>query len=366
MRRVVLALSCLVSLQANAGFDDPARYAFLSSRAEQAVIIIDLEERSKAGEIRLTEAPDAVTVSQALRAAIVTHRDLHKLTLIDLTAAEPVQIDYPLDLRPDVVLVSPIGETVAILDRDKGELQVHALKRSKILVTVKDVHTSSALTFSPDGAWIYWVDSDAGILHAADLWSARKQLRLARESALLSAMTRSIDGTLGFVSSAGEDAVHVVDLRTFALLRTTRAGRQPARAWGTADGRYMLVPNTDSGTVTALSAATGDFLYTVRTAASPVSINPGWIDTVAAVVGHDGQIAFLSIDDGAELARADLDDVAQAGIVTSDSKTLAVPVPGKGSIAFFDMRDRSQLSTLSGLPLDIGPAALAVSNNLCH
>jgi len=366
MRLLVLVLVCFALSEVHAGFDDAARYAFLSSWSEKTVYVIDLYDRKKAGEIPLAEAPNSVAASEALKAAIVSHRDAKKLTLIDLTSDDLQQIDYPLDIRPDQVLVSPIGETVAILDQSVGELQVHALKRAKILVSVKNVSTASTLTFSPDGSTVYWVDQQEGILHAVDLWSERKQLQLAREGAALSAMSRSIDGTLGFVSNAENGSVNVVNLRTFNVLRTSRVGNEPERPWGTADGQYMLVPNAGSSTVTAMSAATSEALYTARAVSNPVSINAGWIDTIVAVVGGDGAVAFLSIDDGSELARTELDGDPEEGIVTSDSKTLAIPVPGSGSIVFFDMKARVHLSTISGLPDDIGPAALAVSNNLCH
>ena len=125
----------------------------------------------------------------------------------------------------------------------------------------------------------------------------------------------------------------------------------------------MLVPN-GNGTVTALSVLTSESLYTVDAVANPVSINPGWIDTTAAVVGADGKLAFINIADGKELARVDLGNSPQEGIVTSDSRTLAVPLPG--ALVFFDMQKRAQISAIRGLPNDIGPAALAISNNLCH
>ena len=35
-------------------------------------------------------------------------------------------------------------------------------------------------------------------------------------------------------------------------------------------------------------------------------------------------------------------------------------------MAFFNMRDQVKEKILTGLPLDIGEASIAVSNNLCH
>jgi hypothetical protein len=52
--------------------------------------------------------------------------------------------------------------------------------------------------------------------------------------------------------------------------------------------------------------------------------------------------------------------------VTSDSKTLALPLPALGQFVFVDMRYQEKLDTVGGMPTDIGIASIAVSNNLCH
>ena len=95
-------------------------------------------------------------------------------------------------------------------------------------------------------------------------------------------------------------------------------------------------------------------------------INPGWLDSTAAAVGESGDVAFIDIDNGKVTHRYDLEGAALDGIVTSDSRTLAIPVPEKGSMVFFDMRSEPGCRSIPGLPLDIGPAVLAISNNLCH
>lgn len=366
MRALFAFVACTISATVCADFDDLARYAFVTSQLQKTVIIVDLLEHVEAGEIELAGVPDGVMASEASKALIVSHGDARKLTLVDLTSDNLDLYDYPLEIRPDVVLVSPIGETVAIYDAERRALQVHALRRREILVSAEGVDTNTVMTFNHDGSSIYWVDQEAGVLQSVDLWSERRQLRLGPNGTRLSAMSRSIDGTLGFVSNADDGNVHVVDLRTLSLLKSTRVGGQPERPWGTADGQYMFVPDVSNSTLAMISVATGELLYTVGTVAHPVSVNPGWIDTVAAVVGLDGTVAFLRISDGRELARTKLDGVPEAGVVTSDSKTLAIPVSGSGSVAFFDMRKQAISSTITGLPRDIGPAALAVSNNLCH
>jgi DNA-binding beta-propeller fold protein YncE len=361
-----LFLILLVSSTAFAQFDDGARYAFIASASSKSIFVIDLQEKSLAHTIELTRAPSSVAASDRLHALVIGHEADRNLTLIDLSTAELTQIEYPLGLMPSTVTMSPVGETVAIFDRETGQLEVHAIHRRAVLLAVDKVRTDSGFTFSADGATIFWVDDSNGTFNAVDLWSESRRIELAKPGSGLSAISRSVDGAVAFVSEASANIVHMIDLKTFAPVLKIHVGNGPSRPWGTADGRFMLVPNNGGRTLTAISTASGESMYTVPAVNHPVFINPGWLDTTAAAVSESGHVAFFDIGDGSVTARYDLNGAPLDGIVTSDSRTLAIPVPENGSVEFFDMRDRNRSSPILDLPLDIGPAAVAISNNLCH
>jgi len=368
MRTILLGLVLMLSLPqaALALYDDGARYAFIASAASNAILVIDLQQQRLAGSIALQRAPAAVVVSERLQALVITHPAAKTLTLIDLHAAELPQIDYALSLTPTRIAMSPVGETVAVYDRQTRRLEVHDIRRRAVVLAVGDVETDAELSFNSDATKIYWIDESAGTFNSVDLWSHRASISLAGSNAGLSPMSHSVDGTLAFISEASANRVHMINLQTFAPVMTVPVGSQPGRPWGTADGRYMLVPNKGDGTVTAISAVTGEALYTVTAVAAPLFINPGWLDTAAAVVGESGRVAFINIDDGQVTDRSELHGAPMDGVVTSDSRTLAIPVPATGSLVFFDMRKRARVSAIANLPADIGTAALAISNNLCH
>ena len=367
-RVVVLALvlNLALSTTAFALYDDGARYAFIASASNKSIFVIDLQERSQVHTIALTRAPSSVTVSDRLKALVIGHEADNSLTMIDLSSSQLTQIAYPLELTPSTIEMSPVGETVAIFDKKAGKLEVHAFRRHAILLSVSNVRTESGFTFSSDGAMIFWADDSNGTFNAVDLWSDRKSIELAKPWSGLSAVSRSIDGRVAFVSEAATGVVHMIELSTFSPLLKVQVGSKPGRPWGTTDGRYMLVPNNGGRTLTAISTVSGSPVYTVPTVEHPVFINPGWLDSTAAAVSEFGQVAFIDIADGSVTNRYELDGAPHDGIVTSDSRTLAIPVPEKGSLVFFDMRNRTRLSSIHGLPLDISPAVLAISNNLCH
>jgi DNA-binding beta-propeller fold protein YncE len=349
----------------HSAYDDGARYAFTASPEKQAIYVIDLHMREQVDTISVDFTPDMISASESLKALIVTSRKAKQLVLIDLSSEQLSQHTYPLAISPDYINVSPIG-TIAIYDRQKQILEVHAVKRQQLLLRAENVRSSEKFTFNLDGSMIYWADQEAGALRSIDLWSKEKALQLTAAKGSLTALSRSTDGLLGFISSRLDNNVYVVNLRDFSRLTTIKVGSNPGRPWGTSDGTIMLIANRGDSTITAISTSSLQRLYTVATVAKPIAINPGWLDSTAAILGEDGTVGFIDVAKGTGGKTYDLQGLPHEGIVTSDSKILAVPVAGKGTISFFDMRKRSLTSEISGLPNDIGPATLAVSNNLCH
>lgn len=368
MRNVIYLwfLSLLISFPAGASYDDGARYAFLGSRTDKSVSIVDLYRQELATKVRLEYHPDMVTASKNMKALVVAHRRERRLTLIDLTSDRLNQYDHPLSLTPDFIKLSPLGDTLAIHDREQGVLEVQSVRRRQTLLRVTSVETYTDLTFNLDGSSVYWVDQKTGALRVSDLWSKSSSLMLNAHGDGLSAMSRSVDGLLGFVSDAKAEKVYVIDLVSLEKIQEIHVGADPGRPWGTTDGSTMLIPNGGDATITAISTLTLDKLFTVDAVAKPVAVNAGWLDTTAAVIGAEGDVALLDLRKGRVVKKLQFKGFPHEGVVTSDSRTLAVPVAGRGSLALFDMRSRSLAREITGLPSDIDEAVLALSNNLCH
>ena len=364
MRLLCLWGLVLFSTQICAKYDDGARYAFSASAQQSAVFIIDLRNRTLNEKITLTTAPDLVLASQGLKALIVAHQNEKRLTLVDLSSDELVQIPYPLSITPNKLTVSPIGETVAIYDAAAAVLEIHALKRKTVLLRVENVRTNNDFTFNLDGSVIFWTDQTSGELRSSDLWSRQNSVKLARDGSGLSALSRSTDGRLGFISAADRNVVIVLDLAALNIIQEVPVGAGPGRPWGTADGQIMLVPNRKDGTVTAISTGSLQERYTIAATPKPVSLNSGWLDTVTAIVDESGSIIFIETATGRKISSHNVGKLAKEGVVTADSKTLAVA--SASGMSFFDMRDSSLLGSIDKLPGDASKATLAISNNLCH
>jgi len=349
-----------------ASFDDGSRYAFSASPEKNRVYAFDLRDQEVAGQIDFPQRPDQVIASDALDALVVSHRDGRRLTLVDLTDDKLAQFAYPLDLTPDYIKLSPLGDTVAIYDTKSHRLEVHAIKRHAVLLSVTGIEAEGEFTFSPDGLTLYWLNNTTGTLHSIDLWSKRGELRLGQSGGAFSPLSRSADGRLGFVSSASRNTVFVIDLRNFTLFTQINVPSDPGRPWGTADGRYMFVAGGNSKTVSAISTSSLRLEYSVRLDDRPISVHSGWLDTVAAITGESGSITFIDVRSGKILKTHQLGQRPLEAVVTSDSKTMAIPLPDKGEFAFISMRKQSIEKILRGLPVGMGAATIAISNNLCH
>jgi len=358
--------SLLLVANALADYDDGMRYAFVASTEDKSISIIDLHSHLLAETIKLATAPGEIEASNRLKALVVAHPDATHLTLIDLSSSKLKQIKYELEMVPDHIKLNPVGDAIAVYGKSQQAIQIFNLKRQMILARYENIPNGELITFNRDGQQIFWVDQKKGELHSNDLWQKADKLKLTEDGSGLSAMTRSVDGSMGFISDANHARVYVVNLRDMRLIKTVRTGKGPGRAWGTSDGQYMIVPNYFDGSITAISTFTFDPSFTIKAIEKPVAINTGWLDTTAAVIGENGDLALINLDKKKLLKTLQLHGTPMAGVVTSNSRTLALPVAGNGDLYLFDMKSLMLEERITGLPKDIGKASLAISNNLCH
>jgi len=362
---IILICSLLPLRQACAAYTDGARFAFAASPSTRSITVIDLHKQALAGSIAVEKPFANITASDKLKALVITNPSTNSLTLIDLLSPELDSYEYPLSLSPDYIRLSPLGDTLAVYDRTEKILEVHAIRRRQTLVRIDNVNTETEMTFTLDGSGIYWLDRSTGRLHTADLWSNTESVVLSERGHRLSALSRSIDGRLGFVSDADADAVYVIELESMQLVKRIDTGADPGRPWGTMDGTGILVPNYGDNSITVLSALSLEALHTLDAVTKPSVVTTGWLDTTAAVIGENGDIGLLDLDSGEPPNYFQFSGAPGDSVITSDSRLFAVSFDNPGKVAIFDMQNRALLTTLSDLP-PINGLALAVSGNLCH
>ena len=270
-----------------------------------------------------------------------------------------------LSVSPDEIKLDPVSDSIAVYDREEKVLEVHNLQKREQLLRLDNVDTDLEPTFDRRGDNVFWVDRKQRQLNKSDMSGNLMSLNLGRSGAGLSAMTRSVDGSTGFISDREANRVYVVGLRNLALLAEVKTGENPGKACGTADGLTMLVPNTGSNTLTAFSTFTFEPLYTVKTIENPVSINPAWLDATAAVIGASGDVDLVDLETGQSRKTFKLHGEPRRGVVTHNSRIFLLPVSGYASVVLFDMETLAIVERIVDLPGDIGDLSAAVYSDQC-
>jgi YVTN family beta-propeller protein len=163
-----------------------------------------------------------------------------------------------------------------------------------------------------------------------------------------------------YVTNSEGDSIHVIDLRTFVVIRQIKAGDRPHGAAASADGRLFFTSSEGDHTLRVIDTATDKVVKTIKLTGLPNQ----------CAVTPDGRFAGVPIrNDG----RVDLVDIHQGKVV----KSLPVKVPHNCASAGsndhlwvtsmaghkVNQIDRKTLSYLAEVPVGGVPRPLAVTRD---
>ena len=199
------------------------------------------------------------------------------------------------------------------------------------------------------------------------------------------------DNGVAIVLDSGEDAVSLVDRKTFREISRFPVGKEPHHLMSTPDDRYLIVANAVSNDLVFLSPETGQIEKTVKNISDPyqlgfspdkqwfvsVSLRLDRVDVYHAdtfelagriplgkapshlAFNHDSSIVFVTLQDSNELAAIDLATQklmwrikigkTPAGVwMTPDDKLLLVgtSVMGEDYVQAIDWRTKKTLSKI--------------------
>jgi YVTN family beta-propeller protein len=159
----------------------------------------------------------------------------------------------------------------------------------------------------------------------------------------------------------------VIDLRTGATLATLQLGSQPWRAYSTADGRHMIVPNNGEATVSVISTASLEEVARLPGAADMIGVNTGWFETVAFVLSRSEEKAVIldleRMEPAGELA---LPGTPETGVVTPDGTRLYVALSSTDRVAVIDVRERRLVKVIEDVGEEPWGAHMVGALNYCH
>ena len=348
-------------------------YVFIANRDAPEVAVIDAKKDTLAGTLALPFVADQALVSRAIMRLIVSNRAEKLVAIIDLPT-RTVEANFRLPMTPDVMVLSPDGLRLAVADTEGGTIGLINFIDGTLNAVIDGLNAPAKMTFDADGVVLFVIDDAEAEIK---MINARKgellpPLSLREAGAVpgatdLSALTRTPDGRRGFVTDALGGKGYVISFRDWTVTKALDLGKTPSRAYGTADGQFMLVANTGSRTISLISTELFEVEATLPGVGEVTSIATGFFETLAYVISRDEKKAVIIDLQTLELAgEVALDGVPGQAVADEDGKKLYVPLGGTGKLALIDVYNKKIGHIITGTPSAPGSPAMAASNNYCH
>jgi len=355
------------------GFGAIDGYVFVADSTAPQASVIDAVSDALVGSVALPFVADHLLVSRALMRLLVLNRAEGVLAVVDL-ASGAVEHRIALGIAPDRMVLSPDGLRLAAPDVAAGKVALVNIADLSLTAVIEGMHRPEALTFSADGTELYLADNAQAAVVRIKVASGEMlaPLDLAGAgvvpgAAALSALTRTPDGRMGFVTDAVGGKGYVIDLRDWQITKVIGLGNAPSRAYGTADGQFLLVANTGSRTISVIATDRFAVVATLPGVGDVTSIATGFFETLAYVVSAgERRAVVVDLETLTVAGEVALDGVPGQAVADVDGKKLYVPLGGVGKVALIDVFNKRIGDLIIGTPAAPGAPAMAASNNYCH
>ncbi|MDX1542293.1 MAG: hypothetical protein R3349_12900, partial [Geminicoccaceae bacterium] len=180
-------------------------------------------------------------------------------------------------------------------------------------------------------------------------------------------VTRTPDGRLGFAAHGEGNVMAVIDLASQQKIKSLELGELPWRAYSTADGRYMLVPNNGDATVSVISTDTLEVVATLPGAEDMTGVNTGWFETTAFVLSRgESKVLIYDLERLEPAGEILLPGAPETGVVTPDGAKLYVALGSTGQVAVIDTRARELARVIDDVGGTPWGAHMVGALNYCH
>ena len=361
--------------------EDAARYVFVPNRASADVAVIDTRSDRVVARIEVGNVPHQVVVSDTLGKLIASNTADNTISIIDLETMK-TEATVSLGIEPEHMALGPNGRLLAVGNIGAGSVSLVALGENRETARIDGLFEPHNLTFSPDGALLYVANLGANHVSVIDVAAGKviNEIPVADPTALAARgaddsgefqgvinVTKTPDGRFGFAAHGESDALAVIDLRTQRTVKQLTLGDLPWRAYTTADGRYMLVPNNGDRTVSVISTASLEVVATLPGAEDMTGINTGWFETTAFVISRgESKVLVYDLVDMAKVGEIALPSSPETGVVTPDGKKLYIALSGSNQVAVIDTRSRKLVTLIDDVGKEPWGATMVGALNYCH
>jgi YVTN family beta-propeller protein len=378
---VFTLVASMLAAGASAGaLDTPERYVFVPNRSSADVAVIDTATDTVVTRLPVGNVPHQVAISEVTGKLVASNTADDTISVIDLSSLATTTLR--LDHEPEHMELDPSERLLAVGNIGAGTVSLVGLDPLEEIARVEGLFAPHNLTFSPDGTRLYVANLAADHVSVIDVESAKvvDEIRVAEPSTVASAdreadaefqgiinVTRTPDGRLGFAAHGEGNRMAVLDLRTGAVKASIELGSLPWRAYSTADGRYMLVPNNGERTVSVVSTASLEEVARLPGAEDMTGINTGWFETTAVAISRGENKALVyDLEAMTKVGEIALPYAPETGVTTPDGTKLYVALSGTNQVAVIDLRKRALIKTIDDVGDEPWGVTMVGTLNYCH
>jgi YVTN family beta-propeller protein len=381
LARLVTAAALAMSAPATPvlALDAADNYVFVPNRASADVAVIDTRTDQVVARLPVGNVPHQVAVSDVTGKMVASNTADGTISIIDLTtlATRTLQLDH----EPEHMALAPDGVLLAVGNIAAGTVSLVSLATEREVARVDGLFDPHNLTFSPDGALLYVANLGASHVSVIDVATAAlmDEIEIAAPPPLAATeslggefqgiinVTATPDGRLGFAAHGEAGELAVIDLRTRELKKRVALGELPWRAYGTADGRFMLVPNNGDRTLSVISTASLEVVATLPAAEDVTGVNTGWFETTAFALSRAGKKAVVyDLEAMAKVGEIAFPGTPETGVTTPDGARLYVALSDTDQVAVIDVRARELIKTIDGVGDEPWGTMMIGTLNYCH
>jgi YVTN family beta-propeller protein len=359
--------------------DADGAYVYVPNRSSADVAVIDTRTDRVIMRVPVGNVPHQVSVSDVVDKMIASNTADDTISIVDLPtlATRTLRLDH----EPEHMELSPDGVLLAVGNIGAGTVSLVSLQDERERARVEGLFEPHNLTFSPDGALLYVANLGASHVSVVDVATATiiDEIKIAEPPSVASRedpgaefqgiinVTATPDGRLGFAAHGEAGELAVIDLRSRALKKSVALGELPWRAYSTADGRFMLVPNNGDRTLSVISTASLEVIATLPAAEDVTGVNTGWFETTAFALSRAGRKAVVyDLEAMAQVGEIALPGTPETGVTTPDGTKLYVALSDVDQVAVIDVRRRALVTTIEGVGDEPWGTMMTGTINYCH
>jgi YVTN family beta-propeller protein len=368
-------------VQPTAAHDDLVYHVFVPNRASADIGVIDSRTDTVVARIPVGRVPHQVVVSDTLRKLVASNTEDNTISIVDLNTRKMLTT-LPLDKEPEHMEISPMDDVVAVGNIGAGSVSLISLADHKERHRITGFFEPHNLTWSPDGSLLYVANLGANHVSVVNVSQgkivneipvaepqavAKKTGTSASEFQGIINVTRTPDGRFGFAAHGESGKMAVIDLRTVKTQKSLNVGTMPWRAFTTANGQYMLVPNNGDETVAVIDTMTQEIVKVLPGAPDMTGVNTGWFDTTAFVISRGAdKVLILDLIAMQKVGEISLKSSPETGVITPDGTKLYVALSGSDRVAVIDTQQRKLLTMIEGVGKEPWGAHMVGAVNYCH